>query len=130
MDKYYTPDISEFHVGFEYEVYIGEKEIRSKEVFYLNNSHIDLVNHKLYNDKVRIKYLDQEDLESLGWKANHHSYGVNYIKDNYTLSWIYDKIRIEISHEKEGRFFVGEIKNKSELRRIMKQIQILNEVGE
>ena len=41
--KYYTPLIEEFHPGFEYEIMIPEKSSWSKEVFYLNESHIRLI---------------------------------------------------------------------------------------
>ena len=72
MEKYYTPSIEEFRVGFEYEVYVPEKELWSKETFYLDASHINLVkyvNIQTENTlkKVRVKYLDREDIESLGW---------------------------------------------------------------
>lgn len=70
---YYTPTIEEFHVGFEYEVMIPEKSIWSKEVFFLNDSHINLVKWVTIQDeftihKIRVKTLDQSDIESLGWK--------------------------------------------------------------
>lgn len=68
--KYYTPKLAEFHEGFEYEAYIPDKEIWSKEVFYPNDSHLSLVKFVDLQDdntlrRIRVKYLDREDIDSL-----------------------------------------------------------------
>lgn len=68
-DRYYTPTIDEFYEGFEHECLLLNNTW-NKEVF----------NHDLYNDygyielsefikkeKIRVKYLDKEDIESLGF---------------------------------------------------------------
>ena len=82
--KYYTPKISEFHVGFEYQILKGY-ENRSKmggviemaNVF--RNSvfkqdklglHVDDFNFVISREMVRVKYLDREDIESLGFELD------------------------------------------------------------
>lgn len=132
MEKYYTPSIEEFRVGFEYEVYVPEKELWSKETFYLDASHINLVkyvNIQTENTlkKVRVKYLDREDIESLGW-GNYeppHEYNHTWNLRNYKLiAWFNSDIpTVRIIYE-YPIIFQGEVKNKSELKILLKQLRI------
>lgn len=75
-NKYYTPDISEFHVGFEYERMNGtdweKAELTNVDCWgtmargYENEfEEIDSLIRS-----VRVKYLDKEDIESLGFKES------------------------------------------------------------
>jgi hypothetical protein len=73
-NKYYTPAIEEFHVGFEYEI-LHNNEWKKTSVF--NNScggdiifEIKNMGHWDVVSKPRVKYLDKEDIESLGWRPN------------------------------------------------------------
>ena len=65
MNKYYTPSIEEFHVGFECEIKIGDhwKNIKAIE---------DIEEMLIYGipkpNNSRVKYLDKDDIESLGWE--------------------------------------------------------------
>lgn len=88
---------------------------------------------------VRVKYLDKEDIESLGWKyviPNDGEYTIdNYysiVKDipepNKTTIGI--KLRVIgdntsiWSDDTDATYFDGTIKNKSELKKLMQQISI------
>lgn len=79
----------------------------------------------------RVKYLDKEDIESLGWKGND-SNSVYFTKDNYRLvHWITNEGRdISIFEKYDGgtqeECLVRKciIKNKSELVKLMKQLEI------
>lgn len=69
--KYYTPSINEFHVGFEYEIYSND-EWKKTEVY--RNSlggdilfKIEGLGHWSSVPKPRVKFLDREDIESLGF---------------------------------------------------------------
>ena len=146
MSKYYTPEIEEFHVGFEFEynkggnnwvkhtsgnhdfrdgiidVGVGETDDALYNPFYMGISERDF----------RVKYLDKEDIESLDWEYFDQYrdggtsiyrkddktltyYGTNRIKEDYTL----------IIHNNAGsRFFYGTIKNKSELKKVLKMLGI------
>lgn len=64
--KYYIPEKKEFCEGFNYEAFIPERSSWSLEAFHLNESHIDLIN----KNKIRAKYLDREDIESLGFERD------------------------------------------------------------
>lgn len=133
-NKYYVPEISEFHVGFEYEVMIPEKSTWSKEVFFLNDSHINLVKWVNIQDeftihKIRVKTLDKEDIESLGWKDCDNIYN--------TIRWDFNDY-ILMFYKKDNRYLIfrdcgpnniqtvfnGFIKNKSELIKLQQQLDI------
>lgn len=131
-NKYYTPNLIEFHNEFEYEVYIPEKEKWSKETFYLNKEHIDLIKYVDIQDdntlrKVRVKYLDKEDIESLGFITIKHDGGWNYQLDKYLLYFRESDGHIQIrnSNREEPALFTGWIKNKSELKQVLKMIGVL-----
>ena len=69
MSEYYTPEIEEFHVGFECEYKEPDEEafesdeLTERDVAYL----------LAYPDRARVKYLDKEDIESLGFTDYKHS---------------------------------------------------------
>jgi len=153
-DKYYTPDISEFHVGFEYEY----KSFDSWRKTTLEEEYT----HRLDGDSptdtewnpfagwqslegiFRVKYFDGEDVESLGWEQEHildwdggflagYSFSVEQDRvDTYYLYFNNEKICIYSSYcydENSGNtrcefLFKGNIKNKSELKKLMKQLSI------
>jgi len=125
--KYYTPVKKEFHRGFECEVRDGDtwNKIKCNIIPY---GHLTLV------DLYRVKYLDKEDIESLGWKHNSYStfpngvievfklkhYVFSYYRDEYSTVFEYtilDELR-------NRRLYLGEIQNKSELKVLMKQLGI------
>lgn len=161
---YYTPIIEEFHVGFEYE------RNEPHRIYYLNNSPIEYkwVNHKWdekqtrigglkceINDKnIRVKYLDKEDIESLGWikgyqsdpdngetkehSCNHFEYilkdidvnnGLSNRNVDFKLNFINVEHSLKIKFYDRNHFdwfpcYEGMIKNKSELKKLMKQLGI------
>lgn len=131
---YYKPEPEEFHPGFEYERIMNvvlpdarwgfevKKFQFTTEIFTSNAMRFNFFEDLKY-DKIRVKLLNDEDIQELGWSVNYHSYGRNYVKEDYTLSYTYDRLRIEIVGV-EGRVFLGIIKNKSELIRLMKQLNI------
>jgi len=175
MEKYYTPELEEFHVDFEYEVF----ETKLKESYKDKNNNFVIPNFKLYskeyfnelhlNDKyweyrkwkekicdkntvfnfsstifiekytplnienvIRIKYLNQEDIESLGFKKGLKvtEKTQSYYLDEYKLFHNEENNRVRIGiidmnqilGHKE--YFDGFIKNKSELKKLLKQLNI------
>jgi len=157
-NKYYTPDISEFFVGFECEkqsqeligqaiddrinaqIIFGDdynpKEtnmfvahiISSNDIwFYGLNTHI------IKND-FRVKHLDKDDIESFGFNVvskdesaiefeyNDYEYILYLIGDSLILKYVVynDGKKIECDTK-----FDGNIKNKSELKKLLAQIEIL-----
>lgn len=139
-NKYYTPTIEDFHVGFEYEIFedfdILPEKIWHKQVYGEDGNDPESMDFVLmgYMDKFRVKYLDREDIESMGWYFKSKTDGgLDYLwSNNHIHSIIFDPItkRCVITIRDEDRkedytAFVGTIKNKSELKKIMQQTNIL-----
>ena len=148
--KYYTPTIEEFHVGFEYEVFedwdIEKEKTWHKQVYDIlksNPERLEYVGGDM--SKFRVKYLDKEDIESLGFEFNKEYYN-NFFKEKYlvffskdmniTLSFypnlktvgtiLYDPSKSKIMYEKGidiKTINCIKIKNKSELKRLLKQLE-------
>ena len=133
-DKYYTPTIDEFRVGFEYEAqdlclslsgtcWVKEKYQGEELRTYLTD--------ELERKEIRVKQLDREDIESLG---------LIYISKNEyrTVFWI-PNTEFELDFYKDRTIYIGntetyechkclfdgKIKNKSELQVLLKQLTIL-----
>lgn len=178
-EKYYTPALWEFHVGFEYEVknfyrgsaktkdnwekavfgMIGKEHCYNDYTFYhfiskreSNGLRID--KHHDMPDKdmelnpdahIRVKYLDKEDIKSLGWTitkeftnefeaqlmSNHKDvhefwYELGYDNDNTLI--IEEWRTIFKGGLSDGKtLFHGTIKNKSELGRLLNQLNIIKD---
>jgi hypothetical protein len=141
-NKYYTPEIEEFYVGFEYEVYNWGGWMKQ---IYEQNSFLQMWGDEYEFEKIepgyiRVKYLDKEDVESLGWVVelfdlpSGDSRSVYKLGHHVITSWIvYDDngLTIDISTLPQlnngslNRVFRGKLKNKSELKKLMKQLGIL-----
>ena len=122
-NRYYTPLREEFYESFIYEAFITEKNTWSIETFYLNDSHIKLLNQ----NNIRVKYLNKEDIEDLGWgdyippREYDHSWKLNNWELKVWFNGEVPTIRI-INYP---IFFQGKIKNKSEFKRLMEQLEII-----
>ena len=129
MDKYYTPEIKEFHIGFEYE-YEDINESGSTTSWYKTvvkeNECYIIDQHLKYSDNLnlRVKYLSREDIESLGWKFNTDL----YIRNNLTLQVHKDSITIKYydNFNNDSRTLVEQIniKTKDEFITLLKQLRI------
>lgn len=131
-NKYYTPEIEEFHVGFECE-FIGDRRTNwIKCVIDWMNINFITTFRELAENKYRVKYLDREDIEELGFEyAGENSNNPNALYYFGKHSIIHNKInnRCVITMWDENRpadyaAFVGAIKNKSELKKLMVQLGI------
>ena len=139
-NKYYTPTIEEFHVGFECEVYgfnpnnrLNNNFGKKWEKITFSIEDINLLKDK-YLDSFRVKYLDREDIESLGWTSDDNK--TVYYKGNHMLLYREEEHEISIaiadpSKDKDmmislrsNEVYKITIKNKSELKRLLKQLRI------
>ena len=129
-NKYYTPELEEFYVGFEFEEFYND-QWNSKVYIsgYFLNYNMDCLFGK-DKDKIRVKYLDREDIESLGWKFEEEcptwiSFNMSGEK-NLTLYKESKKVEILIPDNplQYHYSFAGTIKNKSELKKLLKQLGI------
>lgn len=143
MDKYYTPTIEEFHIGFECEykfMYKGIEEQFQKEITGTETMEIafDLYEHdkEEYVNTFRVKYLSQEDIESLGFiqiaddcfnlpikeYRGRLNQEVRILIKQTVL--IYLAMDMNYSDKDTLVLFTGNIKNKSELIKLLKQLGI------
>tara|TARA_R110002051_G_scaffold117840_3_gene191713 strand:- start:440 stop:844 length:405 start_codon:yes stop_codon:yes gene_type:complete len=128
-DKYYTPTIEEFHVGFEYEFKTNGLGFVKTEVSETGG---------FFQGEKRVKYLDREDIESLGWVRDMER-GMTkdskvYYKDNYMLLHDNNGISICVAdpakdkkmmyYLRSNEVYMLNIKNKSELKKLLKQLNI------
>ena len=139
IDKYYTPEIEEFHPGFEFESYnnldwyhkkdvSGWNKIVYDKVAYMKHP-IDQIKAALGRKWARVKYLDQEDMESLGFEETYDDAEGNvYYELGGIALWTAEHLRENITiidnvtEREDNAIFKGVVKNKSELKRILKQI--------
>ena len=135
-DKYYTPSIEEFHVGFEYEDYNKYRKEWIKSIWtredFENDSHVYYLFELFYGKQLRVKYLDKEDIESLGFEYYKTHPGMNQMEfegGKYLLTYDPDFagrgwLRIAMEGEGDVTLFTGTIKNKSELKKILEMINV------
>ena len=139
-NKYYTPTIEEFHVGFECEVATissNGNENWSKELIgptWFNSIGQNNIKESIIElGTYRVKYLDKEDIESLGFEVKWNEYGNVVLEKGkyrifYNTRFETDKVTIVDKVDDETPFtdcpvlFTGIIKNKSKLKRILKMI--------
>jgi hypothetical protein len=124
-DKYYTPTEDEFHVGFEYENYFRTKDGNQwNKIEYSGDCEELMIGDYIDPNIVRVKCLDIEDIESLGfvqgdipWRFTREGLEIR------TPIGKYNKMILLIMNTiKKERVFLGELKNKSELKRIIRQV--------
>jgi len=158
QDKYYTPEIEEFHIGFEFEVFevpfkLGATKADGKWVAGSLDTpkHFQAVNWDYLERGVkeegviRVKHLDREDIESLGFDAEGqmefdsgnwgpvYSLSVddtedkekyyNLFIDEGLLNIVFCEYRNSVGRT-EKTLFIGEIKNKSELKKVLNMLGI------
>ena len=130
MDKYYTPEIEEFHVGFicEHveEEHLGEKAWTEFDI----DSSMDMeqfvydyhCSDESLNGLFRVKYLDQEDIDSFG--EGFISMEEIWISEKVIIDLLPNQRVIIHNDDKNNphNWYDGKIKNKSELKRVLKQI--------
>jgi len=153
-DKYYIPDIKEFHIGFECELFLEpllDLDIDSNagwQPSIIIEPDLKFI-HKEY--VTRVKYLDKEDIESLGFELTgksvcnwykldrtvrlfsghrfvsfiiQHDYQRNELingEDQFSNIKIYAN-ESGMGEDNPNTLFEGTIKNKSELKDILTKI--------
>ena len=153
MEKYYTPEIEEFHVGFEYEsyetIYTHEwdkgtdkwinRVVKDANQVHMNGEpkaiyHINMLNNgepiKDWNKTIRVKHLDREDIESLGWAPKGSGVSVDnsvtferFQCKDYMMIFQSDNT-VSIYGEWNNCLFTGKLANKSELKKILQWIGV------
>lgn len=129
-NKYYTPTTEEFHKGFEFEWFQNNFE---KEIFSITtDDDLEIIDDEIREGKIRVKLLDREDIESLGWELDscveqecfYLHISSNLHNGDIRLIFREKENSIEINACRFGECFYGILKNKSELKKLMNQLNI------
>lgn len=141
--KYYTPSIEEIYFGFEFEVYNSKEKFffEAEDGWYKTTQdfgvlgNITNIQRLLLDKQIRVKCLDKDDIESLGFRQGRlypDKYASDWTwtyfhKDEIEISFYKDPLqKVDISNGKSydecETYFQGIIKNKSELKKILKMI--------
>lgn len=70
MNKYYTPKIEDFYVGFEYEGLISgiSLEYWEYDKFFFHPLYSEYLEKRINNNEIRVPYLTKEQIIGEGWK--------------------------------------------------------------
>ena len=129
-NKYYTPELNEFRVGFEY-----QSKNNAKEEFYTYHVEKDfdscVYQYLIDRQEVRVKRLNCDDIVECGFE--YDKYCNRYLKDSIiSVTLINGIVHIKDRSWKDDdtvddTLFIGTIKNKSELIMILKMIGAWNQ---
>ena len=136
-NKYYTPSIEEFHIGFDYQYYVATTSLwHDQSIVFIED--FEEIEEDLSYNKIRVKYLDQSDLEEIGFKHVEDKMvgdigqlftlnnGRYFVHLEYTIFSSWASIKIETSvYENSTRTLVVHsirIKNKLELKKVMQML--------
>ena len=143
-NKYYTPSIEEFHIGFEFEewenpAFTNEEWIAKKIDYFTDLEYVcfpkidkHLENYILGTSLFRVKYLDSEDIESLGfkfikvgWSEASKIFRCNRYR-GYEL-YLREGNTVHISTSSGLTMFEGVVKNKSMLKQVLEMIGVIEQ---
>ena len=137
---FYTPTIDEFHVGFEFEflnnkekIFFvteeGNKWLKTEMPFIGVLSELKNIRKLILDKQVRVKHIDKDDCISLGLKLKVWDNGSGYFEiGNYTIGIYGTDLFCTVSQNDYGNNiirFSGDLKNKTELKRILRQVGCL-----
>lgn len=131
--KYYKPEITEFHYGFEYESYHQKHTEPAKWYKEKVSGLVRIDNFKEYlaMNTIRVPFLSHEDIIECGWtfegKNEEFGFACYQVENGFELQvWGNNQYTIE-RNSSIGRptiHFCGTILNKSELKFQMKRLGI------
>lgn len=140
MEKYYTPNLEDIYYGYK----MQWLQKANGNAFVLDGVDIDTwqnwdyhfqgysvngLRNMIADKRIRTKYLDKEDIESLGWKEmltnniddNECVYRIGNVDLDYNLDihWLHIADRIDYD-----KCFKGKCKSINELKKIMQWLNI------
>jgi hypothetical protein len=128
--NYYTPELSEFYIGFEYDIIEfasindGPKNLQwISKIFDGRKYGWWDIQDAIKVDKVRVKYLDREDTESFGFINNKLPWQAE--SDTHIFIKMREENQFIIRDKRcDDQIFGGTIKNKSEFKKLLIQLGI------
>lgn len=133
MSNYYTPKIGEFHVEFEYELR-NEENAQWGKTTIKEPDDIKSIYDWYDLESTRVKFLDQEDIESFGFTnlidryllktKNNISYLLFHDNNTNTVSiFVFDEEKDLV----DNKYNKLKVKNKSELKKVLQMIGVLED---
>jgi hypothetical protein len=130
-NKYYTPGLEEFHIGFEYQYRAGVNtwidcvindfsEVTDSDGSM--NSDIPWYGNSIEN--FRVKYLDEEDIEECEWAYHSTCGNIRFVNERGWKLYLNDDCMCGIEDAKADTIFLGQIKNKSQFKRLIEQLNV------
>ena len=135
-NKFYVPSIEEFHVGFEFEEtpFIGGYKLISNPIWHkviyqiTEKAPLSTIESMIHFKHARVKYLDKELIIELGWKLVWTENETLVFRFNdwiLTFNDFNKQIIITFGNDSLSRRFNGKLKNKNQLKILMKWLEIL-----
>jgi len=131
-EKYYTPEIEDICIGYEYEItngYEWVKKVFSKED--LKSFLYEKLENGIIQEQIRVPFLTKEQIEQEGWENITKSFQEPeiFVATHNSSQWrqlVYrfsDK-KLEIIEVDNSCIFYGECKSINEFRKICKLLNI------
>ena len=127
--QYYTPELWEFCDGFEFEIqkfdFVNGGYLWRNETYLLGREFYYPLKDILENKEIRVKYLEKEDIESLGFvfvKAFIRTPQSKYWGKDFTIWFDFENNILEITSKDGVIKYLGKIRNKFHLQQILKDI--------
>ena len=136
-NKYFTPDMEDFHIGYECEISTPTiwKSGKFPEILELNSELDEFGKDSLMKAAhaiLRVPYLTKEQIEAEGWNKakvpivtiNNDFYEIPYIKDNFRIDYNFKNNLINILENNGKNLFYGKCKDINTFRKICKLLEI------
>lgn len=128
--KYYTPKIEELFVGYKCQKECLDEDLNDfYEDYILQFEYVWLEIPENYNERLRTKYLDTSDIESLNWIEDNYIKGTEivytFIKGDMFLNfWVGEIPYIEIGSDGHDTAYSGRCNSINELLTIQRLLEI------
>lgn len=137
-NKYFTPDIEDFHVGYEFQRFIPRKNATEEECWEtiklpVNYLTLDEIDNEIIEKEIRVPYLTKEQIEAEGWIEDEGLYKlrknedlfftIDFNTDSYSLI-INSYSKINTTFYSGDHIFKGFCKDINTFRKITKLLGI------
>lgn len=130
-EKYFTPDIEDFHIGYEFEMKVfGDEDEWVKGICKSSIDDIcckDSEGNIWINEAIRVPYLTKEQIEAEGWKESDTLGFFDKIvdpKDRWFIDWEEEEQFITIGDNENEVGYTGPCKDINTFRKIIKLLNI------
>lgn len=126
-NKYFTPDIEDFHIGYEFQRFIPRSNATEEECWEtiklsVNYLTLDEIDDEIIEKEIRVPYLTKEQIEAEGWK--HYGNNCFDLNSRWFCSWYPEQKRLEVYDNENENQFAGECKDINTFRKICKLLEI------